>query len=185
MRITGLDLGRNVAACTVDEDMHVIHVHAAAMSPVLKARSENAKDWLNSQWGLLLCNPRPDLLVIEQPWMHPVTERARVNPQSILWIQELVRVTTQFCAEDGIRLELVDPQAVGAATVPKDRRVNMFSLKNGYNAPLDDYIRVDLHPWLGKRGGYGLSQHVADAALLAYFGVSHVLRDDAMKARVL
>jgi hypothetical protein len=181
----GIDLGQRVAIVLLDDRLKVrghkcyewtIDSFPGYDHPIRWTR-RLAADWVRWIWDACLDDEcmwlrhyatLADTICAESIWLHAAPHRGRhIQPEGVLIIGEMAAELANLLGTIGKRLTLVDPAELGRV-IPKRRRISAMS-----NGLLGDWGDTDWHTeYGGPRGGSGVRQDVADAAMLAYWGMT-------------
>ena len=171
MTVLGLDLGKNIAACYLNTDLTLAR-------PVVVADWHRWED-REAEWGLdeaarwvanfMAQNWDGETpIVVEETWFSRKAHGGRlVNANNITPIAAMIGA---LCVIAPRKVLVVNPMtASGQTGITKATRTVMMPRA---------IAGLDLTQFGGPRGGLGATEHAADAAFLAYYGVTRGVRSD-------
>ena len=170
----GIDLGQRVAIVLLDDRLKVRGHKCYEWFGGERWTRRLAADWVRWIWVEDECMwlrhyaTLADTICAESIWLHAAPHRGRhIQPEGVLIIGEMATGLANLLGTIGKRLTLVNPAELGRV-IPKRRRISAMS-----NGLLGDWGDTDWHTeYGGPRGGSGVRQDVADAAMLAYWGMT-------------
>jgi hypothetical protein len=160
----GVDLGKHLALCAIDEDLRCVYEWAETRATEAEPLAHLALA-LEAVWnGVALDELDGGVVAAEVSWLKPIPGNERIDPRSLFALSEQLGYLTRWAELVSATMLRVDPQAASSET----------GIRKGQRVATMPTLLTDLRrdEFLGPRGGGALLPHLGDAEWLAYVAMT-------------